>query len=526
MANPRLRATQIISNAGTSPSVNLPVLPIVPEAEVGNIRRWAIALTSQLDIWFNQLKDTLVQVGLALTDRPVWKEPYFPGETVPLRTMVEDDGWLMVSNKVTDTRAAPQVEGPLEFVFIDTPTWVTNSVLGVVEVITEFALNTGGLCQEFRVWPPAVGPDITYLFEVVVTTGDDGIPYSRSFFNPFLLPNQWNVIALADLPLPAGSKLSLRLIAYNSASATGIGPFPWEFQGASNSLPPQTGQWNRANNNRSLKVHKFDADGIDRSADLLQAGTGSRGLFEDVNNSFNFREYLLLEDVIDQGDYVEFPAVSMIDSGGSISPGTVTDLSGQVPLPAATEWVEILNYFPTGNPSWGTAVSDRLVGGVSVGGQANTGFGVDLGLAPGTVSADWDYMNYAPITTAESTTQGSSLGPRMQRELEGQLIEGSVQTTNNAWTEVFRFDVAGTHKGIVTTKAMRSDQNDAYDSQLNYLCLLNGTLTINSTMVYEHSTAPSIRARIDSAGTSLLIEVQGNASQTWDWDVVLIKRPI
>lgn len=336
-----------------------------------------------------------------LTYPTIWRGAWFLS-TYYRGDQVEDEGWLMTCNaeEGTEERAGPQIHGGETFIFPETPTWTMVQATGLVKQHMQIVMEPN-LCQQFRVWPALVGPLINHYMEVIIRRGGAGdIPVSRTYFNPFLIAGQWNVLQFADAPLPDGTLVDVNYFVIDASTETSLGPYDYIYEGAVQNGGPPSGQWNVSNQRDILRISKTDADGFDRSAELLNGKPGSRVLFVVEGAIELSQEYFVLSDPIDLGDYVEY-LVNIIQASGAIDAGARCLGSGIIPTPQATDYVKILNYFPGGNPVWGTCTTSLEIGGVPQAEPNTTGFGMDVGAAPGIISDKWDYNNYSELSTAD-----------------------------------------------------------------------------------------------------------------------------
>lgn len=406
----RGRAAVIDSRAGETPSVNLPVLPVVPDVpNVPLFTRWARNLTSQLDIWFEQIKSTIVQLYGMILDRLTWDVDYVAGDEVAKNVVVNDNGWLMVSNKRTTDRAGAVPTGPAESLYIDDPTWTIGTQNAKITSVTTIDVDqgTGIFLERLRVWIPAPqAGKPAFTVSAAIRLGATGNVVTESFGNDTYVPDQWNTLALSDAPLPTGSRVVLTL--------------------------------------------EYDAN---------------------LNTK-----------------YVYYPS-----------------------------------YWVTNEPSWGSVSATLAFDDVDQPGNSTTGFGVDITGTPAEVSLDWDFMSYTPLGSTPDDVLVLNEIPQWASEQSAHLTVGEVSTTDNVYTEVLRMTLDRSTYGSIYCRANRTDGDDIYNCHQAFSALLSGgSLTVTSSTVYEITTAPTLRVRVDGVTNELVFEVKGALAQDWDWRMTVL----
>ena len=114
-----------------------------------------------------QLLVNTLETAVEFDFRPHWRNVWNVG-TYYTHEMVLDSPWLMIANKETVDRPAPQPVGPGGFILPDAPAWTTPSFTGVVQ--SGFRItNITGLFQisRVRIWIEDTSPNAHYRLAFV-----------------------------------------------------------------------------------------------------------------------------------------------------------------------------------------------------------------------------------------------------------------------------------------------------------------------------------------------------------------------
>ncbi len=212
-----------------------------------------------------------------LTD---WRNLWAAGIEYERNDMVRDGSWLMVANKQTQDRAAPQPEGDPYWSLPTVPTWETVNA----SISTLFlGARVGPLAQAryfvgARVWVPALGQGLLYRLEVVV---DPLGVKRRSVIKRLWVPDAAGAwVDIEDVALElvkAGQTFDILLSVFNLSSTTDVvANYNYRTPAGEGSVPtsgqmvqPSLSPW-------VFRVNKTDDDAVDQSAMLLGLGPGDQ----------------------------------------------------------------------------------------------------------------------------------------------------------------------------------------------------------------------------------------------------------
>lgn len=320
--------------------------------------------------------------GSTMNWRGVWEQNlYLKGD------VVRDGEYLMIANKTTTDRPAPQPTGAATFAFADVPAWdgPTPSNTSVVTAGQAFTFTEDGWIQSLRVWPAAVGGN--YVFTVTLIT--DGL--ATTIDNPLLLADQWNILGFSNQIITSGTVVLVTLNAVNAAANT-VWEHPWVFSGTDNLTAPVVGNWNRNQQDTVLRINDVDDGSVDQSVDLAAIIVDTIITIRNAATPLDdFVQYRVTAPAVDSGAFFTY-AVTVVDTNGTIAVGQLFDIEATIPIPDPTEYERLTNKWVAGEPTWATVTGELLYNGVEQTGEENNGFGTDILFQPASVSPDWDLM--------------------------------------------------------------------------------------------------------------------------------------
>lgn len=215
--------------------------------------------------------------GVKYADILKWDNSYTPGDNVPALTIVNDNGWLMVSNTDTTDRAAPQTFGDIahygDTLPEDDTGWTSkvNETLRFLWVGTQYHLPFDYVISQVFFYIADVSGTLSYdLFMIDMTGGKNKIvPLVNNY------PAQttgWHAIPTGQIVVPANSTISI-ILQKTSHQSVVTGSGQWIYKDTSN--PPVAGQVAHAKNAEHFYVHKLDNNAADQSALLDTVVVGS-----------------------------------------------------------------------------------------------------------------------------------------------------------------------------------------------------------------------------------------------------------
>jgi hypothetical protein len=334
----------------------------------------------------DDIPEGLVAEGLFMQWMGVWTS----GQYYPKGAYVRVSTFTSVANKLTLEDPEPHPTGPPEYI-MPTPwtTGTTPSNVSVVECIHNITVNEPGWFDAIRMYTPATGPDIQYEVVVAITKPGQAREATR-IANLVGAAGAWTQVALFHTAVTAGTLVELFLTSLNSAAATQIDG-DWNYQGPSQTGAPLPESWTVDNQQTNFRINKNDLTGADRSAALEAVIPGSIITVADLVTPALSAVYNVTG-VFDNGTYMSYPVVLVLQAGGGPKAGSATSVNIEVPVPLATEYEEETGFFPAGNPTWGTVTTSLSYDDVDQGAPATTGYGIDIQFEPAAVSADWDIV--------------------------------------------------------------------------------------------------------------------------------------
>jgi len=303
-----------------------------------------------------------------------------------------DAGWSGVALRTTQDRLSPQEAGAAEFMLPDVPAWITNNVNQVVTAGATFVFTDNVQITTIRVWVPAVS--VTTVFNLIIANiTDPSVPVVTRKNNLTLLAGQWNNVSLGRGIFQAGETVVVALEQYDESGTTLV-TGGWTRGADSNNANPPAENWNRSNNNTTLRIDKTDLNTIDRSSELLGVTPGS--IIELVETAIpaNNRSYTV-NSVADGGSCVTYGVTLDTSNGSEPGVGVTTTINISIPIPSGTQLVELPGFFPAGSPDWATVTGYLDFDGVVQPGEDVNAFGVDVEGVKLITSPDWQLYAYS-----------------------------------------------------------------------------------------------------------------------------------
>ena len=316
--------------------------------------------------------------------------------------IVRDGDWTMVCIEPDGCtgRPAPQPVGLPEFGLADVPAWVgTPSDNSVVESALAYTFTKSGWFGGIRIWPGQAGGN-AHSKIIVIDITNPAFPLTlKTFEDPIMFTGQWNTIWTSQGLVSAGTVLLINLMQYESSEGVPI-TGGWRL-GSINGGVPATGGWEGNSNVDAnidvVRVSNTDLDGTGRGSELsgiIEFSTIQFVQTDDTTRSISFTVPIAgtaTDNGADHSIDVQFDAIG---SGGRPNDGAVTTMNVFIPVSVPTEYVEIPNYYPAGNPTFATVQSALEYNGVDQG-VIDSAFGVDILFQEASISPDWELMGYS-----------------------------------------------------------------------------------------------------------------------------------
>lgn len=318
-----------------------------------------------------------------------WKDQWNPDTNYTINNMVNDDGWLMVSNKDTNDRPAPQPIGS-QITPVGSASFSTESNVSVVLSGTVFTFTKGGWITRYLVYPTTTGANIEHN-AYIIRTSPGGNPIIVEFRNLSVTAGQWNPLIVGrDLILP-GEVILVFLETTNSSSNTQF-TFPWVFRG-SDTIQPSVGDWNRSASSTILRINKTDSNLVDRSGDLSSIIPGTEIKLTETSDVTRFETYDVFSST-DTGSAFEFEVVLINQGSNRPRNNRGCDVEVTISVPLSSNYSEELGFWSGNQPSFANVEGFLQFDNVN---QTNPGnaYGGDIEFQQGALSTDWDFAAFS-----------------------------------------------------------------------------------------------------------------------------------
>lgn len=321
-----------------------------------------------LDLEALQQQVALLEADLLTRTR--WMGPWVAGDYVA-KDQVIDGGWLMIANKDTGERPAPQQVGEPYYEYSGTsPTGqLTAKTLSVGQ---RYTLPTGGWVTGYRVYQITDNE-----YRVYVVRDPDGAAEVSEILWFTGSEDGWREFGVEPIVVVAGEVFEFYVTIAQPDPTPTTWAGDWNYTTPNNNGTPAAGDVLHANKSLGiLRVDDDDDGGTDRSAELLALTAGDTISTQGVT-------WVIQSAPTDGGSYVEF----------AIAPATQAPSDGVSPF-----------VFQTMTATPMTTVSDPgyWSGDASVGGfysidgappvVTDEQYGVDVMFQDALVSADWDFQ--------------------------------------------------------------------------------------------------------------------------------------
>jgi hypothetical protein len=345
-------------------------------------RKNASSLGYQLQAYLNDLdgRSVTVDLGLAAHEaaynphgKMTWKNVWSQQEYQTHDT-VRDGNYLMIANKVTTDRAAPQNIGDVFNVFqgtlVDSPTLAKQIIFGNRYTVTIDAFVMG-----YRV-------DVVAGNSYTVFTVFDplGIPIVRQELIFTAENTGWRDVALQAQIIEIGTVFDLVCVVQEPDPTPTTFTGDWNYTTPQNSAPPAVGVIIHARGNPQLiQINSEDFNGGDRYAELATLTIGDR--IDGANSSW------AIQAITDNTTWFDF-TVAPASIGAPLGVQLFT-FETVVPTPITTG--KDLDYWLTsafnGQGLWiADGDYDSIV-------PDNSAYGTDLFVQQAYISDDWDLMS-------------------------------------------------------------------------------------------------------------------------------------
>ena len=428
--------------------------------------------------------------------RNFWKGEWAAGEYLAF-DQVEDEGWLMIANKTTTDRAAPQPVGLPKNVYVGLdPTnsatakqiifgnRYTNPTLNFQISVLRVYTVIGNTYTLYAVEDPLGTPIINQIIQF--TGSVDG--WSEINYNPSIVPvgSTFDIVAVVQEPDPTPTVISA----------------DWNYTTPNNEAAPGTGVIIHAGQLLdSFRINKTPSAG---SADLSTLTEG------DVIEGAGVR--WAIQNIVDNGTWWDF-TVAPAQQG---SPEGVQTFNFETVTATPITYLEDVDYWLTSPfTAQGLFIADGDYSNIV---PNDTAYGVDLLFQEVASSPDWDFQAVSGGGGAATTRLNRAEISWVQAS--AQLIDQTkVTTSGNTWTELLRFAVQP-GEALVASLVVEGFRQDAFDifyQEVRVVTTNDGGLVTTITPIIEQSPHPQVESRYQGSGNEVVLEVRGRSGQDWKW---------
>lgn len=302
--------------------------------------------------------------------------------------MYRDGAWLGVAVEDTDDPLVPQ--------FIGAPSWGMaepefQSFLdqGYVLSSNRFSMSFGGLSQRARWYIPVISPALTYsLFVARIRENQRRIVFASALPSSVLDPG-WFELPV-ELLLRPEQVVEVGIIADNAADTPGVNE-SWRYGGINQTDVPETGQFNRNQQQNVVRIHTLADNGTNQQAALLNISIGDQLIMSDGNTTWRYR--VNAAGVANQQTVV-FPDVTLFEEDGTFTIGDlvlVQSFTGALDdTPFSAHPAFWLGQLPPFGFAQGVLETTPGVPFID-----DTGYGGDLFVQRADLSADWNIAAFS-----------------------------------------------------------------------------------------------------------------------------------
>ncbi len=351
---------------------------------VSETDNWALRMFQDIQNFMKWTYDSIV-------DRLTWGGVYVQGDCYDSNTVVQDGKWTMVSIRSTCERPAPQTIGDPVASPDPDPTWVEQNFTGLVRSGNTYTLTKSGWMTKVGVWVPEVIPTVRYRV-VILSQVPGGVVQTTVLDNSAPIAGQWTLLSAGATPVVVGTIISVVLEVENSSATTSV-TGDWRNDGIENNVCPSARWWNRNNQQNVIRIDKIDLNAADRTSDLLSMVPGTTVVLSQLNTPAKFFSYTILS-TTDNGDCVSYDVTLDSTGGGGPDELSETTMNAEVPVSQPAKYVEELDYWLTGQPSFATAKGFLELDGVLQVGREDDVFSTIVEFQEASVSDDWEMMAY------------------------------------------------------------------------------------------------------------------------------------
>ena len=324
-------------------------------------------------------------LGIQLNDLWVtsWAGGYSGGGVYQPGQLVRDGAWLMVANKTTADRPAPQPQGAAVYAYQGASPTTSVSAKQLIQGAI-YTPPSGGFLSGYRVYT------VTGNFYRVYTQDANG--QVREILNFEADATGWAEFSLGLTPILPGVSFSLLVATSEPDPTPTVFSGDWDYLTPQNEAIPLPGEINHSGRlSSSFRLHKTDDNGGDRSAELAGLSVG------DIIEGAGVR--WAIQVITDNGAWIDF-TVAPAQQG---SPAGVQSFSFETVTATPITYLKDVDYWLLDTSVQGLEGIDTPLEDITP--DANQ-YGVDLLVQGAYVSPDWELLTY----TGSAAAGGGSAG--------------------------------------------------------------------------------------------------------------------
>jgi hypothetical protein len=354
-----------------------PVITYVPDisapSTVDELRFWVQNELRKVAISTGNIEAEIIDLHALILDRMRWADHWVGGLYIR-NDVTYDQGWLMIANKDTTDRPAPQAVGaPFPLYTGADP----NTFVSAKQVLTgnRYAPTTAGFVLSYRFWVVSGNTYAVYHVENPL-----GTPIIKLLTLFTATVNGWEVNPINPIIIGPSAVFDMIVLTTEPDPTPATFNGNWNYLVPQNPAPPALGQINHSRGQTgTMSISKTDNDGGDRSAEMAFLTVG------DTIDGAGIE--WTIQSISDQGTYFVFgvaPAAT-----GSLG---VQDFIFETVVPTDIEYLEDVNYWPSspfvGEVQGIIAIDDDYTNATI----NDNAYGVDIEAQQGESSDDWDLM--------------------------------------------------------------------------------------------------------------------------------------
>jgi len=322
------------------------------------------------------------------TDKVNWANEYVP-KMYQKNDMVRDATWLVIANKDTHDRPAPQADGDkIELIDKGIVSFTDVAKTALVRSGHDYTFTKSGWLNKIELIAPVITENTKIRLIILDITDIENV--TSKILNGFtLVNNEWQTVYVGKYIVRKDTTLRFILeIEDHSTDTVLMGD--WTYVSGT----PGSGEWTEGRRN-TVRINVIDADGNDRRADLMSGTINTKFKFTQKDDDTKSIFYVNDELPSDEGDYIEFKTTTLDEGVAGIpDDGALTAATSNIPAPNSVHYLEDVDYVTDNPNSLINVVGLVELDGVMQPGTAGNAYGINIVFQKAYVSADWDILSH------------------------------------------------------------------------------------------------------------------------------------